>query len=101
MSSQNDLLPAWNEGTAKKAILDFVARVTKEGGADFVPVNERIAVFDNDGTLWCEMPVPNQAFFADDRLKALAPRHPEWQTTEPFKSALHIEAPTNIKRASQ
>jgi haloacid dehalogenase-like hydrolase len=87
-TSPNDPLPSWNEGAAKKAILDFVRRVTAEGGPDFVPVNERIAVFDNDGTLWCEMPVPVQAFFMADRIKALAPRHPEWQTTEPFRSLL-------------
>jgi len=83
-----DPLPSWNEGTAKQAILKFVVRVTDEQNADYVPVNERVAVFDNDGTLWCEMPVPVQAFFVDDRLKALAPQHPEWQTTEPFKSKL-------------
>ena len=81
-------LPSWNDTAARKAITDFVARVTTEGSADYVPLNERIAVFDNDGTLWCEMPVPVQAFFADDRLRALAPEHPEWLTTEPFKSKL-------------
>jgi hypothetical protein len=86
--STGDPLPSWNEGTAKQAILAFVARVTKEGGPDFVPQNERNAVFDNDGTLWCEMPVPVQAFFMVDRIKFLASRHPEWQTTEPFKSLL-------------
>ena len=83
-----DPLPSWNECPAKQAILQFVARVTNERGDDFVPVNERVAVFDNDGTLWSEMPVPVQAFFVDDRIKALAPEHPEWQTTEPFKSKL-------------
>lgn len=86
--AQNDALSSWNEGTAKQAILDFVRRVTTEGEPDYVPENERIAVFDNDGTLWCEMPVPVQAFFSDDRLRALAPQHPEWRTTEPFKSKL-------------
>jgi haloacid dehalogenase-like hydrolase len=86
--SKPDPLPSWNEGPAKQSILDFVNRVTTEGGPDFVPELERVAVFDNDGTLWCEMPVPVQAFFADDRLRALAPKHPEWQTTEPFKSKL-------------
>jgi len=84
----DDPLPSWNDGSAKEAIIDFVARVTTEGGADFVSENERIAVFDNDGTLWCEMPVPVQALFVNDRLKALAPQHPEWKTTEPFKSML-------------
>jgi hypothetical protein len=83
-----EALPSWNAGPARDAILDFVARVTTEGGPDFVPPDERIAVFDNDGTLWCEMPVPVQAFFVDGRLRALAPQHPEWRTTEPFRSAL-------------
>ena len=83
-----DPLPSWNECAAKQAIVDFVVRVSTEGAADFVPVNERVAVFDNDGTLWSEMPVPVQAFFVDDRIKALAPEHPEWQSTEPFKSKL-------------
>ena len=81
-------LPSWNEGVAKQSILDFVARVTTPGKPDFVPQNERIAVFDNDGTLWCEMPQPVQAYFVNDRLKALAPQHPEWKTMEPFRSQL-------------
>jgi phosphoglycolate phosphatase-like HAD superfamily hydrolase len=83
-----DLLPSWNDGAAKKAIFDFVARTTKEGGPDFVPVAERIATFDNDGTLWCEQPIYTQVQFAIDRIKELAPKHPEWKTTEPFKSIL-------------
>jgi len=83
-----DPLPSWNEGKIKDTIIDFVARTSTAGSSDYVPVNERIAVFDNDGTLWCEMPVPVQAFFVNDRLKALAPLHPEWQRTEPFKSML-------------
>ena len=65
-------LPAWNDGTAKAAILDFVARVTNEGGADFVPPAQRIATFDNDGTLWCEQPMQVQVFFALDRLDKMA-----------------------------
>jgi phosphoglycolate phosphatase-like HAD superfamily hydrolase len=81
-------LPSWNEGVAKQSIIDFVERVTTPGGAEFVPVTQRIAVFDNDGTLWCEMPVPVQAFFVADRIKALGPKHPEWKTIEPFKSML-------------
>src|SRR6478672_7831395 len=81
-------LPSWNEGTAKKSIIDFVEKVTKEGSPDFVPVPERIAVFDNDGTLWCEKPMPVQVYFALDRVKALAPQHPEWKTKEPFASIL-------------
>lgn len=86
--SQDDPLPSWNEGANKTAIVDFVAAVTEEGGAGFVPVPQRIATFDNDGTLWVEHPVYTQFTFALDRLKALAPDHPEWKDTEPFKSAL-------------
>src|SRR5262245_36217788 len=84
----DDPLPSWNDTPAKKAILDFVARVTKEGGPDFVPAAERIATFDNDGTLWCEMPMYVQVVFAIDRVKALADKNPDWKTTEPFRSAL-------------
>ncbi|TAJ36157.1 MAG: haloacid dehalogenase-like hydrolase [Reyranella sp.] len=86
--AQTDPLPSWNDGPAKKAIVDFVARTTMAGGSDFVPVPERIAVFDNDGTLWTEQPVYFQVAFAMDRVKALAPQHPEWKTREPFKSVL-------------
>src|SRR6476660_3755077 len=71
-----------------KAIVAFVEKVTKEGSPDFVPPNERIATFDNDGTLWAEQPMYFQFLFAMDRIKALAPQHPEWKTKEPFKSAL-------------
>lgn len=85
---QADPLPSWNDGTAKKSIVGFVRKVTKEGSPEFVPVAERIAVFDNDGTLWAEQPVYFQFLFAIDRVKALAPRHPEWKETEPFKSLL-------------
>ena len=83
-----DALPSWNDGPAKAAIVDFVARVTKEGGPDFVPAAERIATFDNDGTLWSEQPLYFQFIFMIDRVKALAPEHPEWQTEEPFHSVL-------------
>jgi len=83
-----DPLPSWNDGKAKQSIVDFVAKVTKEGSPDFVPVPERIATFDNDGTLWCEQPVPVQLYFALDRVKALAPQHPEWKDKEPFASLL-------------
>jgi phosphoglycolate phosphatase-like HAD superfamily hydrolase len=86
--AQTDLLPSWNEGAVKKSITDFVARVTTQGGADFVPVDQRIATFDNDGTLWCEQPYYFQLAFAIDRVKALAPRHPEWKTQQPFKALL-------------
>ena len=85
--AQGDLLPSWNEGASRKAILDFVARATAPG-PDFVPAPERIAVFDNDGTLWTEQPVYFQVAFAIDRVRQLASRHPEWQTQEPFRSIL-------------
>lgn len=84
----SDLLPSWNDGAAKTAITGFVSRVTRDGSSDFVPVPQRIAVFDNDGTLWCEQPVYFQAVFALDRIRAMAPRHPQWKQKEPFKSFL-------------
>jgi len=81
-------LPSWNDGAAKKAIVEFVAKVTTEGGAEFVPPAERIATFDNDGTLWAEQPRYFQLQFAIDRVKALAPKHLEWKAKEPFASLL-------------
>jgi hypothetical protein len=86
--AQSDPLPSWNEGAVKKSITDFVARVTTKGSGDFVPVAERIATFDNDGTLWCEQPMYFQALFAMDRVKALAPQHPEWKDKAPFKALI-------------
>jgi phosphoglycolate phosphatase-like HAD superfamily hydrolase len=83
-----DPLPSWNDSAAKQAILDFVTRVTKKGGPDFVPEADRIATFDNDGTLWCEQPFYFQGLFAFDRIKALAPQHPEWEERQPFKAVL-------------
>jgi len=83
-----DPLSSWNAGPTKQAILDFVSKVTKEGSTDFVPPPERIAVFDNDGTLWSEQPMYFQLAFALDRVKALAPKHPAWKTTQPFKGIL-------------
>ena len=91
-----DPLPSWNDGPAKQSIITFVERVTKPGSPDFVPVPERIAVFDNDGTLWCEQPVPVQLYFALDRVKALAPQHPEWKTKEPFASLLKGDLQTAL-----
>jgi hypothetical protein len=88
LAAAADPLPSWNEGQAKRAIVEFVQRVTTAGGADFVPVAERIAVFDNDGTLWVEKPMYVQLAFALDRVKALAPQHPEWKDKQPFKAAL-------------
>jgi phosphoserine phosphatase len=84
----DDPLPSWNDGPAKQSIIAFVEKVTKAGSPDFVPVAERIATFDNDGTLWCEKPLPVQLYFALDRVKALAPQHPEWKDKEPFASLL-------------
>src|SRR5580704_9757640 len=86
VAAQGDPLPSWNDTAPKKAIVAFVEKVTKEGGPDFVPVPERIATFDNDGTLWSEKPVPFQLIFAMDRVKEMAPQHPEWKTKEPFAS---------------
>jgi phosphoglycolate phosphatase-like HAD superfamily hydrolase len=83
-----DPLPSWKDTGPKKAIIAFVEKVTKEGAPDFVPVAERIATFDNDGTLWAEQPMYFQAFFAFDRVKAMAPEHPEWKKKEPFASLL-------------
>src|SRR5438046_10294051 len=83
-----DSLPSWNDGPAKKSITEFVDKVTKEGSPDFVPPAERIATFDNDGTLWCEQPIYFQLMFAFDRVKALAPQHPQWKTKEPYASLL-------------
>jgi len=87
-------LPSWNEGATKQSILDFVAAVTGEGSPDFVPPAERIATFDNDGTLWVEHPMYTQLVFVLDRVKALAPQHPEWKDTQPFKAALEGDMKT-------
>jgi len=84
----SDPLPSWNDGNAKRSIIAFVEKVTTPGSPDFVPVPERIATFDNDGTLWAEQPMYVQLFFVFDRIKALAPRHPEWKDKEPFASVL-------------
>src|SRR6476659_1584124 len=83
-----DPLPSWNDGASKKAIVEFVSKVTKGGGPEFVPPAKRIATFDNDGTLWAEQPMYFQLLFALDRVKALAPQHPEWKDKEPFASLL-------------
>lgn len=87
-AAQTDGLPSWNDGPVKRSILDFIARTTTQGGPDWVPVPERIACFDNDGTLWTEQPIYVQIAFAFDRVKAMAPQHPEWRTLEPFRSVL-------------
>jgi hypothetical protein len=88
------MLPSWNEGAAKQAILSFVNAVTREGLPDFVPPAERIATFDNDGTLWVEHPMYTQLVFALDRVKALATLHPEWTDKQPFKAALEGDMKT-------
>jgi len=86
--AETDPLPSWNAGESKAAITRFVDSVTREGSPDFVPPAERIAVFDNDGTLWCEQPMYVQAMFILERVKVLAPEHPEWKEKEPFAAAL-------------
>ena len=83
-----DSLPSWNDGKSKQSIIEFVAKVTEKGSPDFVRPAERIAVFDNDGTLWAEQPMYAQLIFALDRVKVLAPQHPEWKDKEPFASLL-------------
>jgi hypothetical protein len=95
--AQGDPLPSWNEGSSKKSVLDFVVAVTREGGPDFVPVSERIATFDNDGTLWCEQPMYVQLAFALDRVKALSGKHPEWKQKQPFKAVLDNDIPALAK----
>ena len=92
--AQTDPLPSWNQSANKQAITDFVARVTQQGGPDFVPSAERIATFDNDGTLWVEHPMYVQLAFALDRVKALAPLHPEWNDKQPFKAVLEGDTKT-------
>jgi hypothetical protein len=82
----SDPLPSWNDGKAKQSIVAFVEKVTTAGSPDFVPPAERIATFDNDGCLWAEQPMYFQALFIFDRIKALAPQHPEWKDKEPFAS---------------
>jgi phosphoserine phosphatase len=85
---RTDPLPSWNDGTAKASIVEFVLGVTTSGGAEFVSPGSRVAVFDNDGTLWSEQPIYFQFAFAMDRVRALAPRHPEWRSKQPFKAVL-------------
>jgi haloacid dehalogenase-like hydrolase len=94
--AHTDPLPSWNDGAAKRSIIEFVTKVTTPGSPDFVSVPERIATFDNDGMLWCEQPMPVQLYFALDRVKALAPQHPEWKTKEPFASVLKGDLKTAL-----
>ena len=88
LQAADDPLPSWNDGTAKQAILNFVSETTKEGGTNYVAPADRIATFDQDGTTWVSHPLYGQALFALDRLAEMAPKHPEWKDTEPFKSVL-------------
>ncbi len=92
--AQNDPFPSWNDTAPKAAIVDFVKKVTTENSPDFVPEPERIAVFDNDGTLWVEHPMYIQLAFALDRVKAEAASHPEWKDTQPFKAVLEGDMKT-------
>ena len=87
-------LPSWNEGATKSAILDFVARDTKQGGPEFVLPAERIAAFDNDGTPWCEQPFQVQVFFLIDRVKGLAGKDPAMKERQPFKALLEHDHKT-------
>ncbi len=88
LANTTEQLPSWNEGPTRTAILGFVTRTTGRGDPHFIPPEERIAVFDNDGTLWCEQPAYAQAAFLADRLRALAPQHPKWRTQQPYAAAL-------------
>lgn len=100
-AAAQDPLPSWNDTGPKKAVIAFVSRVTKPGTPDFVPVNLRIATFDNDGTLWPEQPVYFQFEFAIDRIKLLSAGHPEWKTQEPFASLLEGDVPRALARGEQ
>jgi phosphoglycolate phosphatase-like HAD superfamily hydrolase len=100
-STVGDPLPSWNDGATKKSITDFVSRVTTSGGADYVAPEQRVATFDNDGTLWAEQPMYFQLAFIVDRVRILAPQHPEWKTAQPFKAILENDlaalSPTDEK----
>lgn len=95
-----DPLPAWNDGPAKKAIIRFIQETTQPNSTQFIPPEERIAVFDNDGTLWSEQPIYVQIAFAIDRVKALAPQNPQWMMQQPFKAVLENDVQT-IKASGQ
>jgi haloacid dehalogenase-like hydrolase len=97
VSAQSDPLPSWNDTPAKQAIIQFVGRVTMAGSADFIAPSDRIATFDNDGTLWVEQPMYVQLAFALDRVKAMAPMHPEWKHKQPFKAALEGDMKTLLE----
>src|SRR6478609_8417910 len=86
--AQTDPLPSWNESVPKQTLLKFIADTTTEGNANYVPIAERIAVFDNDGTLWAENPIYFQLAYVRDRIQAIAPQHPEWKEKQPFKAII-------------
>ncbi|CAL1519070.1 hypothetical protein MMC2321_02815 [Chitinophaga sp. MM2321] len=96
-----DPLPSWNDGDVKKAIIDYVNNVTNADGADFIPIADRIATFDNDGTLWAEQPVYFQFFYALDKVKSMSSGHPEWKTQEPFKSVLNNDMAGVMKQGEK
>jgi hypothetical protein len=89
-----DPLPSWNDGQTKQAIITYVNDVTADGSTNFIPISDRIATFDNDGNLWSEQPTYFQLFFAIDRIKELAPEHPEWKTTQPYQAVLENDMKT-------
>lgn len=95
---KTDPLPSWNDGKSKEAIINYVEDVTNKDGANFIPVMDRIATFDNDGTLWSEKPIYFQFFFALDRIKKMAPEHPEWKNKQPYKAVLENDMPTLMKQ---
>lgn len=97
----SDPLPSWNDGASKKSIMDYVAAVTKEGSPDFIKEEDRIATFDNDGTLWSEQPLYFQLFYALDKVKSMAPQHPDWKAKEPFKSVLNNDMGGLMKQGSK
>ncbi|MCD4730121.1 MAG: haloacid dehalogenase-like hydrolase [Bacteroidales bacterium] len=100
-TENTDPLPSWNEGATKTAIIDFVNDVTNAESGNFISIPDRIATFDNDGNLWSEQPAYFQLFFAIDRVKALASEHPEWKTTQPFKSILENDMDELMKQGEQ
>ena len=96
-----DPLPSWNDGDSKKAVISYVESIIDTASSSFIPVSERIAAFDNDGTLWSEQPAYFQLFFALDRIKEMAPEHPEWKNEEPFKSVLENDMESFAKQGME
>ncbi|MEZ5864586.1 MAG: hypothetical protein R3D25_11180 [Geminicoccaceae bacterium] len=99
LSPPKDPLPSWNDGATKEAITTFVEAVTTEGGPDYVAPADRIATFDNDGTLWPSHPMYAQLAFVIDRIEALAPQHPEWKNKQPFKAVLENDMQRSARPA--